>query len=68
MARLSTEALGPHLPAGLARLGTALLGDVHVHPAGEAVVEVPLALAVAQQDESGGHIQFIPNGFWRAAV
>jgi hypothetical protein len=37
--------------AALARLGLALGGQVDVDPAGEAVFEVPLALAVAKQDE-----------------
>jgi len=33
----------------------ALFGEVHVHPAGEAVIQVPLALAMAQQYEFAGH-------------
>ena len=35
------------------RLGDALLGKVDVHPAGEYVCEVPLALAVPNEDEAG---------------
>ena len=38
--------------AGLAGLGDALIGQADVvDPAGESVLEVPLALAVAQEDE-----------------
>ena len=35
------------------RAALARLGEVHVDPAGEAILEVPRALAVAQQDERG---------------
>src|SRR5262249_35287684 len=41
-------------PGGL-RLPHAELAERHVHPAGEAVVEIPLALAVAQKHELGRH-------------
>ena len=59
MARLSTEvkARSKAKPAalsrraGLARLLEALFRQVHVGPAGEAVLLVPDAFAVAQQDE-----------------
>jgi hypothetical protein len=37
---------------GLGGLGLAPVGQVDVDPAGEAVLEVPLALAVAQQDQA----------------
>ncbi len=37
--------------AGAPGLPFALGRQVHVHPAGEAVLEVPLALAVAEQDK-----------------
>ena len=39
--------------AGAPGLGLALSGEVNVNPAGEPVVEIPLALAVAQQDQAG---------------
>ncbi len=39
----------------LGRLGLALGGKVHIHPPGEAILEVPLALAMAKQDQ-GGHV------------
>jgi murein tripeptide amidase MpaA len=39
--------------AGGGRLGHARFGQVDVPPAGEAVLEVPLRLAVPQQDQSG---------------
>ena len=44
------EALGRHQLARGARFGRALVGDVDVPPAGEAVFEVPGGLAVADQD------------------
>ena len=37
------------------RLGAALVGQVDVDPAGEEVLGVPLALAVAEQDQGVGH-------------
>ena len=44
------------LAAGLARFGDALLGQVDVAPAGEQVLQVPLALAVAHEHEKAvGH-------------
>jgi hypothetical protein len=39
------------------RLAAALVVQVDVHPAGEQVLRVPLALAVAQQDQRRGHGQ-----------
>ncbi len=42
--------LGDELAAA-AGLGLSGWGKIHVHPAGEAVLEIPLALAVAEQDE-----------------
>ena len=39
--------------AGGARLGDAALGQVDVHPAGEAIREVPLGLAVADERQAG---------------
>src|SRR5438876_691389 len=41
------------LLAGSARLGLAARRERLVHPAGEAVLEVPLRLAVAEQDQVG---------------
>ena len=50
------DALGLEQPTGFARLFAPLRGEVDVDPAGEQVLEVPDALAVAQQDEStNGH-------------
>ena len=46
------HALGGEQPAGGARLFLALLGQAHVPPAGEAVFQVPLALAVADEDQT----------------
>ena len=43
-------------------LGSSLLGEVGVVPAGEEVLEVPRALAVAEQDESRGHGPVCPTG------
>ena len=37
--------------ATLAGLGLALGGQVHIHPSGEPVLQVPLALAVSKQDQ-----------------
>ena len=37
------------------RLGHALVGEIDVDPPGEQVLLVPLALAVAEQDERGEH-------------
>ena len=45
------QPLGGDQLAALPGLGLSRFGEVHVHPAGEAVFEVPLALAVAQQDQ-----------------
>ena len=49
--RSMRDARGLDQLAALRRLGLALGGQVDVHPAGEAVLQVPLALAMAQQDE-----------------
>ncbi len=49
------QPLGLDQLAAAARLGLALGGQVDVDPAGEAVLEVPLALAVAEEDELVGH-------------
>ena len=43
------------------RLRGALLRQRHVHPAGELVQRVPGALAVAQQDQGGGHAGIVPQ-------
>ena len=40
--------LGPKQPAGLPSLGFAALAQVHVLPAGEPVLGIPRALAVAE--------------------
>src|SRR5690606_29801236 len=45
--------------AGGARLRDALLGDAGVLPPGEQVLEVPLALAVADKDQRAGHVAFL---------
>ncbi len=37
--------------SGRARLSDALVGEIDVPPAGEAVFEIPLRLAVTEQDE-----------------
>ncbi len=47
------------LPAAAGLLFT-LIGQIHVPPAGEAVLEVPLALAVAQQDEGPHSAEGVP--------
>ena len=55
MGHVETQALLAHQAATGGGLGTALFAQVDVDPAGETVLEVPLALAVAQQDELAGH-------------
>jgi hypothetical protein len=52
--------LGQQLPAapGLRLAG---LGQVHVHPAGEQVLQVPVALAVPEQDQGGGGFSHAVN-------
>ena len=47
------EACCSDLFAGAPGLGLALSGEVNVNPAGEPVVEIPLALAMAEQDQAG---------------
>jgi hypothetical protein len=42
----------------LSRLGSALLGDVNIRPSAEAVFEVPLGLAVANQDKLVHEVRF----------
>ena len=55
MGHVETQALlANHLASG-GGLGTALGGEVDIDPAGETVLEVPLALAMAQQDKLAGH-------------
>ncbi|MNN46844.1 hypothetical protein D3C81_1612430 [compost metagenome] len=49
------QAFLAHQAAGGSRFPAPLLGQVDIHPAGEAVVQVPLALAMAQQYEFTGH-------------
>src|SRR5215212_1098911 len=44
------------LPTTAQRLGTALVGERDVDPAGEEVLGVPDALAVAEQDDGVGHV------------
>jgi len=54
------DALGPEQLAGLLGLDESLRREVHVDPAREQVLEVPDALAVAQQDEfAGAHDGFV---------
>src|SRR4249919_620902 len=50
-AAIEFEALVGQQASGAAGLGDALLAKVDVPPAGESILEVPLRLAVAQQDE-----------------
>ena len=45
------EALRLELAPGRARFGDALVGEVDIAPAGEQVVQVPFALAVAHEHE-----------------
>src|SRR5664280_833858 len=45
------DALAFKLAAGLARLGDALVGQVDIAPAGEKVLQVPVALAVPHEHE-----------------
>ena len=47
------HALGLEQFARRGGLGHALRGQVDIPPAGEAVFEIPLALAVADEDEAG---------------
>ena len=56
-ARSICDAGGLDQLAALLRLSLALRGEINVHPTGEAVFQVPLALAVTQQDQGGqgGH-------------
>ena len=49
------EALRLDELAGGARFVDALFGQVRILPAGEQVLEVPVALSVADEDESSGH-------------
>src|SRR5689334_8219175 len=49
---LDVDAFLGQQPAGIARLGLAELGEVDVVPPGEQVGLVPLAFAVAEQDEN----------------
>ncbi len=59
MARVSTEVWAPSTPRPASAMSApgrpgllfSLGREIHVPPAGEAVLEVPLALAVAEQDE-----------------
>src|SRR5690606_8206856 len=49
--QIEAEALGAQELAGAACFDFAIRAERHVHPAGEAIFLVPLALAVAEQDE-----------------
>ena len=51
---VEAEALGLQQPPAGPGLLDAFRGESHVHPAGEAVLEVPRALAVADEDELVG--------------
>ena len=51
---------GLELLSRLARLFDALLGEVRVAPAGEQILEVPLALPVAHEDQRSGHTLATP--------
>jgi hypothetical protein len=44
-----------HGDAGLGGFGQALVGQGHIVPAGEEVLLIPRALAVAEDDEGAGH-------------
>ncbi len=62
------EALRRAAGAGSARLVAALLGQVDVGPAREEVLEIPGALAVADQDELAGHVDGLSaRTSWRTA-
>lgn len=50
------DAGGGELSAGLAGFLDAVVAEVDVDPAGEAVLAVPVALAVAEEDEVGGEV------------
>ena len=52
------DAFAQQFLACLARLGDALRGQIDVGPAGEEVVDVPRALAVANEDEFAGSAGF----------
>src|SRR3954451_403097 len=54
-AAIELDALVAHQPARGARLDDALLAKVDIPPAGEAVLQVPLRLAVPQQDQRSAH-------------
>lgn len=49
---IELQAFGGHQLATGLGFGAALFGEVDVDPAGEAIFEVPLALAMAQQDQA----------------
>ncbi len=55
MGDVELQAFLAHQATGGGRFATPLLGQVNIDPTGEAVVQVPLALAMAQQYESTGH-------------
>ena len=55
MARVETQPLLGHGVAGGDCLCAALLGEFDVMPAGEEVGDVPLGLAVSEDDERAGH-------------
>jgi hypothetical protein len=49
------DALGLECLAGGAGLADALFGQVRIAPAGEEILEVPLAFAMAHEDQGTGH-------------
>ena len=48
-------ALGLQQPAGFARFVATQIGQVHIHPAGEQIFQIPGALTVTNQYEFAGH-------------
>jgi hypothetical protein len=52
---IERDAGGRELAPGLARLFASLVGEIDVVPAGEQVGDVPLALAVTDENEFSGH-------------
>ena len=59
--KVECDAMRLEAPAGLLGLFDACRGQIHIAPAGEQVLEVPFALAMAQQDQEtfvGSHLSF----------
>src|SRR5687768_18604334 len=65
-AAVEVEAAVPQQDAGGARLGDALVTQVDVPPAGEAIFEIPLRLAVPKEDQ--GRHQAARDALFRSAL